>query len=91
MTLKRIGHPTRPQTKEELSGLGRDGRVRYAPFPQIPGFLLLVAGWGLVMAAVVLLKLSGARTAFVLAGVGVQIAGLVLVIRSHVSPREERP
>ncbi len=58
---------------------------------KIPGFLLLLAGWGLVVAAVVLLKLTGPRTAFVLAGVCVEIVGLVLVLRSHVSPREERP
>jgi hypothetical protein len=54
------------------------------------GFLLLVTGWILVLAAVVLLKQPGVRTGFVLAGVGVEILGLVLVVRSHISPAPER-
>jgi hypothetical protein len=53
------------------------------------GFLLLLAGWGLVLTAVVLLAASAPRVAFVLAGVGVEILGLVLVIRAHPGPRGE--
>lgn len=47
------------------------------------GFLLLLAGWGLVLAAVILLAPGSPRAAFILAGVGVEIVGLVLVIRAH--------
>jgi hypothetical protein len=53
------------------------------------GFMLLLAGWGLVLAAVALLAAGGARIAFVLAGIGVEILGLVLVIRAHPAPRGE--
>jgi hypothetical protein len=51
------------------------------------GFLLLLAGWGLVLAALALLVADVPRGAFVLAGMGVEIVGLVLVIRSHSLPR----
>lgn len=50
---------------------------------KLAGFLLLLAGWWIVVAAVALLALAGARAGFVLAGIGVEILGLVLVIRSH--------
>ena len=54
------------------------------------GFLLLLAGWGIVLTALALLSASTSRVAFVLAGVGVAILGLVLVIRTHPAPRGER-
>jgi hypothetical protein len=54
---------------------------------KIAGFLLLLAGWLLVLAAVVLLRAVGPRAAFVLAGLGVEALALVLVFRSHLSPR----
>jgi hypothetical protein len=47
------------------------------------GFVLLLAGWGLVICALALVTASGPRAAFILAGVGVEIVGLVLVIRAH--------
>jgi hypothetical protein len=51
------------------------------------GFLLLLAGWGLVLAALALLAADAPRIAFVLAGVAVEIVGLVVVIRAHPRPR----
>jgi len=54
------------------------------------GFLLLLAGWFLVLAAIVLLASPSSRASFVLAGIGVEVLGLILVIRSHLIPREER-
>ena len=42
------------------------------------GFLLLVAGWFLVLAAIVLLGSSGLRGAFVFAGMAIEGLGLVL-------------
>jgi hypothetical protein len=54
------------------------------------GFLLLLAGWGLALAALALLAADVPRGAFVLAGMGVEIVGLVLVIRSHPLPRGTR-
>ncbi len=50
---------------------------------RIAGFLLLPAGWFLVLAAVVMLRTAGAQAAFVLAGTGVELLALVLVFRSH--------
>ncbi len=50
---------------------------------KLAGFLLLLAGWLIVVAAVVLLIPANARAIFVAAGVGVEIIGLTLVIRSN--------
>jgi hypothetical protein len=58
---------------------------------KLAGFLLLLAGWCIVLAAVALLNSAGPRVGFVLAGVGVEALGLAIVIRSHlVAPRGER-
>ncbi len=57
---------------------------------KIAGFLLLPAGWALVLAAVILLPSPLPRAAFVLAGIGVEALGLVLVVRSHLGFRKER-
>jgi hypothetical protein len=54
------------------------------------GFLMLLAGWFLVLAAIVLFAALSLRTAFVLAGVAVETLGLILVFRSHLIPREEK-
>lgn len=61
------------------------------PDPLKPaGFLLLITGWILVLAAVVLLKQQAARGGFVVAGLGVEALGLVLVVRAHIAPKPER-
>lgn len=55
------------------------------------GFLLLLAGWLLVLAAIVLLPSQAARVAFVFAGIAVEVLGFALVIRAHLlSPGELR-
>jgi hypothetical protein len=54
------------------------------------GFLMLPAGWFLVLAAIVLFSAAPLRAAFVLAGVAVETLGLILVFRSHLIPREEK-
>jgi len=50
---------------------------------KIAGFLLLIAGWAIVVAAVALLPSSGARFGFVFAGVAVELFGLTLAVRAH--------
>ena len=50
---------------------------------KLAGFLLLVAGWAIVVAALLLLPSAESRVVFVLAGIGVQVLGLVLAERSH--------
>ena len=54
------------------------------------GFLMLLAGWLLVLAAIVLFAAPALRAAFVLAGLAVETLGLILVFRSHLMPREEK-
>jgi len=57
---------------------------------KLAGLLLLLAGWGIVLAAVALLSSALPLTGFVLAGVGVEALGLILVVRSHLVLRGER-
>ena len=57
---------------------------------KLSGFLLLLAGWGIVLAALVLLAQAAPRAGFVLAGIGVEALGLILVVRSHLVPRRDR-
>jgi hypothetical protein len=57
---------------------------------RLAGFLLLLAGWGIVLSAIALLRASSPIAGFVAAGTGVEVLGLVLVIRSHRLIRRER-
>jgi hypothetical protein len=57
---------------------------------KLAGFLLLLAGWAIVLAAVVLLVHALPRTGFVLAGISVEVLGLVVVVRSHLALQGER-
>ena len=57
---------------------------------KLAGFLLLLAGWGIVLAAIALLASVSQRAVFVLAGIGVEILGLALVVRSHLVLPGER-
>jgi uncharacterized membrane protein len=52
------------------------------------GFLILPAGWGIVVTAVALLA-GAPRSVFVFAGLGVEALGLALVIRAHPIQRAE--
>jgi hypothetical protein len=54
------------------------------------GFLLLVAGWGIDLAALAILKSGPPQNSFVLAGTAVQILGLVLAVRSHMIPHGDK-
>jgi hypothetical protein len=56
---------------------------------KVAGFLLLLAGWVLVLAAIAMLAAAGPRIAFLLAGLGVEVLGLVLAARSHLTPKED--
>ena len=50
---------------------------------KMAGFLLLLSGWLLVLAAVALLRASGPQAVFVVAGIAVEILALVLLFRAH--------
>lgn len=54
------------------------------------GFLMLLAGWFLVLAAIALFASPPARAAFVLVGIAVEGLGLGLAFRSHLVAREEK-
>ena len=54
---------------------------------KLAGFLLLLAGWGIVVSTLPLLPSLPTRAVFVLAGVAVELMGLGLVVRSHFVPK----
>lgn len=60
------------------------------PAIRIVGLLLLVAGGGLVLAAIGMLTSGGPRAVFVLAGVAVELLGLAVLGRSHLLAPEEK-
>jgi hypothetical protein len=53
------------------------------------GFMLLLAGWLLVLASIALLPMPQARIAFIFAGIGVEVLGMIVAARAHLRPREE--
>lgn len=50
---------------------------------KLVSFVLLTGGWAIVVAALLLLPAAVSRSLFVVAGIGVEILGLILAIRSH--------
>jgi hypothetical protein len=54
---------------------------------KLAGMMLLVAGWGIVVAALVLLRTEASRGAFTVAGVLVEALGLTVFARGHMGPR----
>ena len=56
---------------------------------RLAGFFLLLAGWVIVLAALVLLPSALPRVVFVAAGVAVELLGIGLLARFHAAhPRE---
>jgi len=56
---------------------------------KLAGLLFLLAGWGIVLSALALLRSTPALVAFVLAGTVVELMGLFLMFRSHLPLSEE--
>jgi hypothetical protein len=56
---------------------------------KLAGFFMLVAGWFIVLASMPLLVSMKLLAIFVLAGLGVEIVGLALVVRSHLILEDE--
>ena len=54
---------------------------------KLAGFLLLLSGWGIVFATLPLLPSPPVRAPFVLAGMGVELIGLTLVVHSYKVPK----
>jgi hypothetical protein len=74
---------------DQIPGIGK--RLCYfKPYTEemkLAGFLLLISGWGLVVTALGMLSAAGPRGAFALAGVAVEILGLVMTVRTHLPPK----
>ena len=77
VSLERIFVPPR-----SLRGISR-GHIGM----KLAGFLLMLAGWGIVVSTLPLLSSTTMRAAFVLAGILVELMGLGLVFRSHLVPK----
>lgn len=56
---------------------------------KLAGLLMLPAGWIIVLSAVAMLPPRPIRAGFVLAGLAVEVLGLVLAARAHLPPAEE--
>jgi membrane-bound ClpP family serine protease len=56
---------------------------------RIAGIFLVLAGWILMLAAILMLSSLPLRTAFSLAGLAVQLLGLVLLARTHIPTRKK--
>ncbi|MGH9351092.1 MAG: hypothetical protein ACRD2G_02860 [Terriglobia bacterium] len=56
---------------------------------KLAGFLLLLAGWVILLAALALFRAVRPRDVFVLVGAAIEIAGLILAARSHRAQRGE--
>jgi hypothetical protein len=57
---------------------------------KLTGFLLLVGGWIIVLAAIALLPPSPSQISFVLVALGVEALGLTMVFRAHLIPGRDR-
>jgi hypothetical protein len=57
---------------------------------KLAGFLLLPAGWVIVLTAIAILPPGSARGTFLFAGLGVEALGMGLVIRAHIPVIEEK-
>lgn len=57
---------------------------------KLTGFLLLLGGWIIVLAAIALLPSGPSQVSFVLVALGVQALGLTLVFRAHLIPGRDR-
>lgn len=57
---------------------------------RIAGILLLLAGWMLMLAAVLMLSTLPLRTGFSLAGMCVEMLGFVLLARTYIPKRKKR-
>ena len=57
---------------------------------KVAGFLLMVAGWLIVLSAIALLHTLAAQTAFALTGVGVEVLGFVLAARDLMPKRRAK-
>jgi hypothetical protein len=65
-------------------------RIESIPGVKLVGFLMLVTGWGLMLDAVATLKSQTQLTIFLLAGVGVELLGLIMAAVAHGAKQEAK-
>ena len=58
---------------------------------KVAGFLLMLAGWFLVLAALDMLRSFPSLAMFVLAGFVIEVLGLCLVLRANLAVEEVEP
>jgi hypothetical protein len=58
---------------------------------KIVALFLLMAGWIIALAAVALMESPASRAAFALAGAGIEVLGLGLLVRAHMPLHGDRP
>ena len=73
----------------EVGNLYCDCSTLFSITMKLLGFLLLISGWGVVIAALSMLH-GTPVSIFILAGVAVEILGFVLVARAHLPVSEDR-
>jgi len=56
-------------------------------YVKLAGFLLLIAGWGIALTALALLKSGLPRDVFLLAGIAVELLGFLVAARAHAVQR----
>lgn len=56
---------------------------------RIAGILLILAGWILMLAAVLMLSTLPLRTGFTAAGLAVEILGFILLARTYIPKRKK--
>ena len=57
---------------------------------KLMALVLLLAGWAIALAAVILLRSAASCTSFVLAGIAVEVTGLILLMRAHRISRRQQ-
>lgn len=58
---------------------------------KVVGFLLMLAGWFVVLAALEMLGAAIPRASFVVVGFAIEVLGLALVFRANLTPPEVEP
>ena len=64
--------------------------VKWSQVLKIAGFLMMLAGWGVVLAAVLMLRSEASKTVFAIAGIAIEGLGFLIAARAHIPARGTR-
>ena len=79
------------QPEKGLDGQELSTHADFVESMKLAGFLLLPAGWAIVLTAISILPPGSARGAFLVAGLVVEILGMGLVFRAHMPEPPPEP